>query len=197
MLHSNYDYNKYWTIHFPLIMDKLVEVYHTVDISEADVKFFHNVDLDFVLEIIGNQYRKEGDASSSFSIAYEKIVEDANRCNKKASRYKYWISKKQIKSLRKAFKKIASKDFFVRIPFNTINILNSIYFLINNINIYEQEHIQNKANNRTVSVFLAKAYIDLFIREWVANPELRELDRARELYRSINDEEQISNQIMR
>ena len=51
MLHSNYDYNKYWTIHFPLIMDKLVEVYHTVDISEADVKFFHNVDLDFVLKM--------------------------------------------------------------------------------------------------------------------------------------------------
>lgn len=197
MLHFNYDYNKYWTIHFPLIMDKLVEVYHIVDISEADVEYFHNVDLDFVLDIIGNQYRKEGDTSSSFSIAYEKIVEDANRHNKKAGQYKYWISKKQIKSLRKAFKKIASKDFFVRIPFNTINILNSIYFLINNINIYEQEHIQNKANNRTVSVFLAKAYIDLFIREWVANPELRELDRARELYRSINDEEQISNQIMR
>ena len=111
--------------------------------------------------------------------------------------YKYWVSKKQIKALRKAFKKLLANEYFVRIPFNTINILNSVYVIIENIGIHEKSRIQNSARNLPISTFLAKEYIELYIKEWGENPQLRELDRAQDLYNEINNGDQISNQIMR
>ena len=83
ILIENYDYNKYWVIHCRSIVDKLIEVYHTVDIKEIEAKRFYNVNFDFVLSIIGNYYKKEEDTSSVYSIAYDVIVKDANINNKK------------------------------------------------------------------------------------------------------------------
>ena len=62
---------------------------------------------------------------------------------------------------------------------------------------HEKSRIQSSASDLPISTFLAKEYIELYIKEWGENPQLRELDRAQDLYDEINNGDQISNQIMR
>ena len=112
-----------WKIHSLGIADKLKEVYYTVDISENDMKRFCNTSFDQVLKCIGKDYKvKTGsneDFKSLYSYAYDAIVSDANIGKWKKRNWKCFISKNQIKALRKAYRKILSKNerFFVKIPF--------------------------------------------------------------------------------
>ncbi len=195
------EYAKYWLSHSVDIMDKLVDVYQKIQISKEDVDKYQNVNFDEILEIIGNYYADEYKKEihlTVYSIAYEKIVSVANTNNTKKNRFKYWVSKKQIKSLRKAYRQIynslrnESTQYFVKIPYNTIYILNAVYEIVLKIKLAAE-----KLNNKKLSDYLAKNYIDLYMAEIARNRNLLEVERARELCENVLDGNQRANMIFR
>lgn len=195
------EYSNFWISHSVDIIDKLVEVYQKIQILESDVDKYCNLKFDEILEIIGNYYSddsKEQIHLTVYSIAYEKIASVANTQNTKKKRYKYWVSKKQIKSLRKAYRQIynakknGSTHYFVKIPYNTIYILNAIYEITLKI-----DSAVKKLNNKKLSEYLAENYLNLYLTEIRRNPQLLEIDRAHELYENIADDNQCANMIFK
>lgn len=192
---------KYWRLHSLDIMDKLVDVYQKINITDEQVKGFYNVNFDKVLQYIGKFYSNESEDNiylSSYSIAYNKIINIANSNNNSKKRFKYWVSKNQIKSLRRAYKqiynahKLGHTRFFVKVPYNTIDILNAVYQLAKNV-----DTAANLLNGHKVSDFLAKNYIELYRTEWMRNPELEQIERAKDLYDNILDNNQCANRIFK
>lgn len=196
------EYSRFWISHSADILDKLVDVYQKIQISEKDVDKYNNLNFDDILKIIGNYYvddSKEQLHLTVYSIAYDRIASVANINNTKKGRFKYWVSKKQIKALRKAYKQIynfrrntsaINTHYFVKIPYNTIYILNAVYEIATKI-----DAAAKKLNGKKLSEYLAENYIKLYINEWMKNPELKEIERAQELYENIKDRNQNSNRI--
>ena len=193
------DYSKFWISHSVDIMDKLVDVYQKINIPQKDIDKYQNINFDKILEIIGNHFADDSKNQihiSVYSIAYDRIVSIANNNNTKKGRFKYWVSKKQIKSLRKAYRKIynvrrnSTTHFFVKVPYNTIYILNAVYEIALSIN-----EAKDKLNGKILSQYLANDYIQLYLKELRYNPDLLDFDRARELHENILDGNQCANRI--
>ena len=193
-----------WRMSHLEIADKLTEVYHTVDISKNDTKKFYNTNFDMVLEYIGKDYKSKKEANSIghkslYSYAYDAIVDISNIGRWKKSKWKYIISKSQIKALRKAYHTILhnhrAKDdrYFVRIPFNTIDILNTVYSLLSTLNEHDKNIVRDFLKNDIISNALAENHLKLFRKEYNGKPQLHTIPKATNLYNKIDDMNQVAN----
>ena len=137
--------------------------YATIPCSKA----FVNVNFDNILLTLGKYCFNEPNATLDrvCALIRDRINSEWHLNRKRKSKKK--VSATQIKSIRRSFNRLISKDYFVRIPFDVVPILFFILSLlksIDNENADIQKHINNM-NQLEVGQYLYKEHTEIYNRE--------------------------------